>query len=121
MPVQTHKLIHKSLEYPDEVRRFNNGELRLVDLEGAAVALVRLQPGWRWSNDVKPLAGTDSCRVAHLQYVISGRLVIAMDDGAQLELSPGDAAAIPPGHDAWVVGDEPFVAVDMEGMKDYAR
>lgn len=113
--------VRKSLNSPDELRSFSNGELRLVNLDDTPVALLTLQPGWKWSKDIKSIVNTTSCQVPHLQYVISGRLMIAMDDGTQLELQPGDAAVIPPGHDAWVVGDEPFVAVDFGGMKEYAK
>ena len=81
-----------------------------------------LQPGWRWSQHVRPLTRTESCQVQHIQYVLSGRLTIRMDDGSRLDLQAGDFAVIAPGHDAWVVGDEPFVAVDFSPeMQTYAR
>ena len=72
-----------------------------------------LEPGWRWSKNVKALGGTDSCQVLHTGYNVSGRLDVKMDDGTETEFDPGDAYVIPPGHDAWVVGDEPVVSVDM--------
>jgi len=79
------------------------------------------EPGWRWSVDVKPLAGTDACQYHHIGVTLSGRLRAQMPDGTELEIGPGDVFEIPPGHDAWVVGDEPWVAVDFEAMRTYGR
>ena len=79
------------------------------------------EPGWRWSNDVKPIAGTDSCEAPHFQYHVSGRLAIRMDDGTEFVAGPGDITVLPSGHDAWVVGDEPVVTVDWFGATNYAR
>jgi len=84
------------------------------------IGRVFLRPGWRWSLDIKPLAKTETCLDHHIQYVISGRLMVRMDDGAEMELHPGDAAVIPPGHDAWVLGEDPYVAVDFAGLKEFA-
>jgi mannose-6-phosphate isomerase-like protein (cupin superfamily) len=79
------------------------------------------EPGWRWSQDVKPIAGTDSCQAHHTLYILSGRMTIAMNDGTELELKPGDAAVIAPGHDAWTVGEEACVAIDNTGVARYAK
>jgi quercetin dioxygenase-like cupin family protein len=79
------------------------------------------EPGWRWSEHVKPIAKTDSCQATHLMYCISGRMHVRMDDGTEQEIGPGDLAAIPSGHDAWIVGDEPCVAVDWGGSANYAK
>ena len=79
------------------------------------------EPGWKWSESVKPIAGTDSCQVAHMGYQISGRMKVRMDDGSEQEFGPGDAGVIPPGHDAWVVGDEPVVFIDFQGAALYAK
>jgi quercetin dioxygenase-like cupin family protein len=79
-----------------------------------------LEPGWRWSEHVQPLAGTDSCEASHTGYVLSGRMRVAMADGVEGEAGPGFAFVIPPGHDAWVVGDEPCVFLDFTGMDEYA-
>jgi len=98
----------KSLEAPDEVR----GRTRLVRLSAATVGRVVFEPGWRWSVHTKPLRGTTSCETAHLGYQVSGRLRILMDDGTEAELEAGNAFQIPPGHDAWVVGDEPGIWVE---------
>jgi hypothetical protein len=80
-----------------------------------------LEPGWRWSQCVKPLVGTESCQVGHLVHVLSGRLAVRMDDGSQAEFGPGDVGVIPPGHDAWVVGNQPCVSLDFQGGATYAK
>ena len=79
------------------------------------------QPGWRWSNDVKPIAGTESCEAPHFQYHVSGRLAIRMDDGTEMIAEAGDITSLPSGHDAWVLGDEPVVVVDFSGASSYAK
>ena len=120
--VKTEKLLRKSFLSPDEVRSLGNGELEQIRLGRHTFSRLALQPGWRWSRDVKPTVNVDSCQARHAQYVISGRLMIQMDDGTRTELVGGDAAVIPPGHDAWVVGDEPVSIIDFAGeMRDYAR
>lgn len=113
----------KNFDSPDEARPFQaNGELRLVTVAGREIGKAVFEPGWSWSEDVKPLAGTQSCEFPHFLYVISGRLRIVMDDGDEVELRPGDVASIPPGHDAEVVGDEPCITVDLgEDDADYAK
>ncbi len=111
----------KSLNSPDEVRLFDKGKVELVTLGGVTFGRAVLQPGWKWSTCVKPIAKTESCQAPHVQYHVSGRLKIVMDDGSQTELGPGDVSVIPPGHDAWVVGNEPAVVIDISGMKDYAK
>lgn len=111
----------KSLDSPDEVREFvDHGRVELVNLPSGPVGKGTFEPGWRWSQDVKPLAGTDSCQVPHVGYVISGRMKIAMDDGTEGEVGPGEVAHIDPGHDAWTVGDEACVLVDFGGLEGYA-
>jgi quercetin dioxygenase-like cupin family protein len=112
----------KSFESPDETRPFQgNGEMNVVNVAGHTVGRGTFEPGWRWSENVKPIAGTDSCQVSHLGYVISGRMKVFMDDGAEGEIGPGDVVAIPPGHDAVVVGDEACVMVDFGQLSDYAK
>jgi hypothetical protein len=98
---------------PDEQRRFEHGTLDVVNLPGATIARATFTPGWRWTTDVQPLVGTGSCQVAHTGLVISGRFHVRMDDGREYDLGPGDAHVVAPGHDAWVVGDEPCVIVDV--------
>jgi len=106
---------------PDETREFPHGSVELVRIGGGVVGRLTLQPGWRWSTDVKPIAGTEWCEAPHFQYHLAGRLGIRMADGAELEAGPGDVTYLPAGHDAWVIGDEPVVAVDWAGATNYAR
>jgi hypothetical protein len=94
-------------------RTFDHGDLNLVTLAGTTIVRAMLNPGWRWSTDFKPEAGTQSCQAVHSGIVLSGRFAVRMDDGTQTELGPGDAHVIGPGHDAWVVGDEPCVLIDV--------
>jgi hypothetical protein len=102
----------KNIETPDETVTFDRGEVRIVNLTGMTVGQATFQPGWRWSMDVKPVVGTESCQLPHLSYIVSGRFHVRMDDGTELELRPGDAHVVSAGHDAWVVGDEPCIAID---------
>lgn len=110
----------KNLAEPDELRVFDKGRLELVSLGGVTFGRATFQPGWRWSTSVKPLVNTRSCEAPHLQYHISGRLHVVMDDGSQEEFGLGDVSLLPPGHDAWVVGEDPAVVIDISGMGDYA-
>jgi EutQ-like cupin domain len=80
-----------------------------------------LEPGWSWEKCVKPLVKTNSCQAPHTEYIVSGRIRVVMDDGTEDEFGAGDATIIPPGHNAWVVGNEPVVAIDFTGLKDYAK
>jgi hypothetical protein len=112
---------HKSFSAPDETRDFPNGKAEILNVGDAEIGRLVFQPGWRWSNDVKPLAGTQSCEAPHFQYHVSGRLAIRMDDGTEFIAGPGDITSLPSGHDAWVVGDEPVVVVDWYGASNYAR
>ncbi len=111
----------KNFEHPEEVREFPRGRLELVHIGGVTVGRARLEPGWRWSESVKPIANTDSCEAAHFQYHLSGVLHVRMDDGTEFECRAGDVCLIPPGHDAWVIGDEPVEVVDFQGMSTYAQ
>jgi quercetin dioxygenase-like cupin family protein len=116
-------LIRKNLDTPEETRPFEGGtgQLELVNLDHRPVGRATFLPGWRWSEHVKPIAGTASCQAAHLGYFVSGRMVVQMDDGQRMEYGPGDFAEMPPGHDAWIVGDEPCVVIDWQGFADYAK
>lgn len=111
----------KSFDSPDETRSINKGNVEVVNLGDTTAMRATFEPGWRWSESVKPVAGTDSCEVAHFVYIISGRMGLRMDDGSEAEIGPGDVASIPPGHDAWIIGDEPCVAVDFQGGNNYAK
>ena len=111
----------KSFNKPDEVRAFPKGKLELVKIGGTMIGRAVLEPGWRSSTSVKPLAKTKSCEASHFQYHLSGTLKVLMDDGTELECKAGDVSLLPLGHDAWVVGKEPVVIVDFQGMVDYAK
>ena len=111
----------KSLDSPDEARSLENGKVAIVRLGGVTVGRMTYQPGWSWSKSVKPIVKTDSCLVHHVGYTISGRIKVKMNDGKEAEFGTGDAFVVPPGHDAWVVGNEPWVGLDFAGMKQYAK
>lgn len=110
----------KAFSKPDEVREFPLGKVELITIGGATIGRATFQPGWKWSTSVQPLAKTNSCEAPHFQYHVSGRLKVKMDDGTVIECKPGDVSLLPMGHDAWVVGNEPAVVVDFQGMIDYA-
>ncbi|HEX7551376.1 MAG TPA: cupin domain-containing protein [Candidatus Methylomirabilis sp.] len=112
---------HKHLDAPEETRTFEKGKLELVTVNGGTIGRLTLEPGWRWSEHVKPLAGTQSCEAPHFQYHVAGRLRIRMDDGTEFEAGPGDVTSLPSGHDAWVVGSDPVVVVDWHGTTEYAK
>ena len=113
----------KSFSSPDETRPFaGKGKIDIVKLGDLPVGKGVFEPGWRWSVNVKPIAGTESCQALHVGYMISGRMRVVMDDGTEAEAGPGDAVHIEPGHDAWVVGDEPCVMVDFgASVGQYAK
>jgi len=104
-----------------DVRRFPHGRIDVVELDDVVVGRMTYEPGWRWSTDIKPIAGTELCTYHHLGVTLSGRLRVETPDGTELEIGPGEVFEIPPGHDAWVVGDVPWVSVDFEAMRSYAR
>lgn len=106
---------------PDEVRRFPNGRIDVVNLDETAFCRFVFEPGWRWSKDVAPIAGTASCQYRHVGYTISGTLEVRMDDGTRMTIGPGDAYEIPPGHDGWVAGDEPWVSVEFTSGHAFGR
>jgi hypothetical protein len=116
-----HRTEHRAFDTPDEVRNFPNGHAEILNVGDAEIGRFVFEPGWRWSNDVKPIAGTESCEAPHFQYHVAGRLGIRMDDGTELEAGPGDVTSLPSGHDAWVIGDEPVVVVDWYGASNYAK
>jgi quercetin dioxygenase-like cupin family protein len=119
MTTETIGCAKKKLGSPDITRKCDHGKLELVTVEETTLARVTLQPGWKWSESVDT---EKSCQAHHLQYVVSGRLSISLEDGSRMELEPGDFASIAPGHDAQVVGNEPFVAIDFSAdVKQYAQ
>jgi hypothetical protein len=121
MPSTSQKAERKSLGTPEETRPFPKGKLEVVNVGGTAIGRATFEPGWKWSECVKPIAKTESCQAPHLGYFISGRMKVVMDDGSETEFGPGDAFSIPPGHDAWIVGNDKCVVVDFVGFKDYAK
>jgi hypothetical protein len=111
----------KAFGKPDEVREFPKGRLELVRIGGATIGRATFQPGWKWSTSLQPLAKTKSCEAPHFQYHVAGVIKVVMDDGSEFECKSGDVSLLPSGHDAWVVGDQPAVVVDFQGMVDYAK
>lgn len=106
----------KSMSSPDETRSFEKGKIESAKLANTSISRTYFEPGWTWERCVKPIVKTDSCQIPHTTYVISGRIRVRMNDGLEEEFGPGDVGYVPPGHNAWVVGDEPFVAVDFTGV-----
>jgi quercetin dioxygenase-like cupin family protein len=111
----------KTFTTPDETRTFENGKVDLLNIGGSQIGRLTLAPGWRWSLHVKPLAGTEWCEAPHFQYHVSGTVHVQMADGTEFDVGPGEVTALPSGHDAWVVGDEPVVLVDWWGASNYAK
>jgi quercetin dioxygenase-like cupin family protein len=110
----------KSLDAPDETRPFEKGRAELVTLGGMTVGRASYEPGWKWSEHVGAPLGETSCQVEHVGLVLSGRAMASMDDGTERVMEPGDFFHVPPGHDSWVVGDEPYVSLHFLGSEDYA-
>lgn len=116
------ELERKRFDQAEETRPFGGkGQVELVSIGDGIVGRATFEPGWSWSEHVKPIAGTQSCQAAHLGYVVSGRQKIVMDDGTEVEISAGDVVSIPAGHDGYTVGDEPCVVIDFAGMGNYAK
>ena len=113
-------VILKRFEFPDEVRTFDKGKFELVHIGGMTVGRATYEPGWKWSEHVGRALGKESCDVEHVGMVISGCATAAMDDGRIFELRAGDIFYIEPGHDSWVVGDEPYVSIHLMGAAGYA-
>lgn len=115
-------LTRESFDSPQETRHFDppeSGYLQLVS--DGAVGRATFNPGWQWSKNVKPIAGTELCQQAHVGYFVSGRMMVEAQDGSRVEYGPGDFATMDPGHDAWVMGDEPCVVIDWTGFTTYAQ
>jgi len=110
----------RRFDRPDEVRAFSKGRFELVTLGGMTIGRATYQPGWKWSDHVGAATGAKSCHVEHVGMVVSGYATAAMDDGKVIEMRAGDVFYIPPGHDSWVVGDEPYVSLHFMGAADYA-
>lgn len=112
---------HLSFVAPDEVRDMPHGRAEIINIGGSQIMRMTLQPGWHWAEHVKPIAGTDLCQAPHFQYSISGRIGVRMADGDEFEVAPGEVSYLQPGHDAWVIGDEPVVAIDWGGAHVWAK
>ncbi len=106
---------------PDEVRTFPLGHADILEVGGADIGRLVFQPGWRWSEHVKPIAGTELCEAPHFQYHLAGTLRIRMVDGSEFDATPGQVTSLPAGHDAWVVGNEDVVVIDWFGASEYAK
>ena len=115
------KLELLTFSQPQEKREFPKGKLDLVKTGDVTFGRVTFEPGWQWSKHLKPIAGTNSCQCSHLGMQLSGTMHIKMDDGTERDIHPGEVAYIPPGHDGWVVGNEPVVFIDITGMEEYAE
>ena len=115
------RLQRKDLSKPDEVRSFGLGRVEIFDMDDIVVGRTVFEPGWRWSEQVKQIAGTALCEYHHLGFTVAGRFHVMMKDGTEMEFGPNQAFEIPSGHDAWVVGDEPWVTLDFAGMRSFAR
>jgi quercetin dioxygenase-like cupin family protein len=107
-------------ESPTETRTFEKGRLEVIEVGGMTIGRATYEPGWRWSEHVSPIAGTDTCQVEHVGMVVSGQAAVLMDDGTEVVMKPGDVFHVPPGHDSWVVGDEPYVSLHFLGADEYA-
>ena len=113
--------VNKSFDSSEETRNVDKGRIEVLNMGGVQVMRATFQPGWKWSECVKPVVGTESCEVAHLVYTVSGRMGIRMNDGTEIEAGPGDVTSIPAGHDAWIIGQEPYVGIDFQGGGNYAK
>ena len=115
------KLEVKSHAAPDEVRAPSKTRVEVIHLEGFTIGRFNFQPGWRWSECIKPVVNTDACQLSHVGYAVSGRITIRLKDGTEKTIAPGDSYTIPPGHDAWVVGNEPFVGIEVMSADVFAK
>jgi hypothetical protein len=114
-------LEHRDFSAPDETRRPDKTTVELVNIAGGQIGRYTFQPGWKWSDCIKPVVGTDSCQVEHVGYCISGKIHVSYADGTEGDIAGGEVYRIGPGHDAWVDGDEQFVSVEFQGAANYAK
>ena len=120
-PVAVTKFETKSHNSPDEVRTPNKTRVEVVRLPGYTLGRLNFEPGWKWSECIKPVVGTDSCQVSHVGYAVSGHLTVRLNDGTQKTFEPGMSYIIPPGHDAWVEGNERFVCIEVMSAEQFAK
>lgn len=121
MPVNVTKLRVKSHDSPDEMRAPNKTRVEVVQFEEATIGRFNFAPGWRWSECVKPVVKTELCQLSHVGYAVSGCLKVHMQDGTEMTIHAGESYTVPPGHDAWVEGDESFVAIEVMSADIYAK
>lgn len=120
-PVGVSTLEVKSHDSPDEVRSPDKTRVEVVQFERYTIGRFRFQPGWRWSECIKPVVKTDQCQLSHVGHAVSGRIKVRMSDGTEKTISAGESYTIPPGHDAWVEGDQPFVGIEVMSADVYAK
>jgi hypothetical protein len=120
-PMSVSRLEAKSHDTPDETRTPAKTRVEVVRLTGYTIGRFIFEPSWRWSECVKPVAGTDSCQVNHVGYAVEGQIVVRLEDGTEQMIRAGDSYTIPPGHDAWVVGDDRFVGIEVMSAEQYAK
>jgi len=119
--IQVDRLESKSHDRADEVRTPEKSRVEIIRLQGFTIGRFTLQPGWRWSQCIKPVVGTDSCQLPHVGYAVSGRITVRMNGGSEKIIAAGESYTIPPGHDAFVEGPEPFVAIEVMSAEQYAK
>ncbi len=120
-PVAVTTFMSRSHSSPDEVRTPDHTRVEIVRLEGFTLGRLTFEPGWRWSECIKPVVKTDLCQLSHVGYAVSGRLTVRLKDGSHKHIVAGDSYTIPPGHDAWVEGKEPFVGIEVMSAELYAK
>lgn len=120
-PVKVTRFVTKSLDTPDEIRTPEKTKAELVRLDGFTLGRFRMDPGWKWSQNIKPVVHTESCQLSHVGYALSGSITVRLNDGTEKVIKAGDSYSIPPGHDAWVNGNEPFVGLEMVSAEQFAK
>jgi mannose-6-phosphate isomerase-like protein (cupin superfamily) len=120
-PVSVSNFEVKSHESPDEVRSPSKTRVEVNQFEGYTIGRLKFEPGWRWSECIKPVVKTDYCQLSHVGHAVQGRLTVKLKDGTEKMISAGESYTIPPGHDAWVEGDEPFVGIEVLSADVYAK
>ncbi|TMF84788.1 MAG: cupin domain-containing protein [Chloroflexi bacterium] len=120
-PVAVSKFETKSHDSPDETRTPAKTRVEVVRLEGFTIGRLNFEPGWRWSECIKPAVGTESCQNSHVGYAVTGQLMVRLENGTEKRISAGESYTIPPGHDAWVEGSSPFVGIEVMSAEQYAK
>jgi quercetin dioxygenase-like cupin family protein len=120
-PVSIKKFEIKSHESPDEVRQPEKTKVEIVRMEGFTLGRIKMNPGWRWSECIKPIVHTESCQLSHVGYAVSGNLTVRLNDGTEKSIKGGESYTIPPGHDAWVEGSESFVGIEIMSAEQFAK